>query len=655
MRIESLTIKNFRQYQDLNLSFKKNNDYDLHIIIGKNGMGKTTLLNAINWCLYNEEPHSSKNDDKLPILNLKTINDSEIRDKQEVIVEIRVRTNEDHSVTFKRTEQFKILGEEKIPIPQSNTLKVSYNDEVGNMIFVDGGDAEYYAEHFVPSAIREFFFFDGERLDNYFKDNKAQNIKNQIFILSHIYLLDNMESRINQLYKEFKREAGKINPEIERKREEMEINTKNLDNTVLKIKKIKKQIDIAQKSINDYEDKLKGIPDASILEKEREGLKQKREKIESLKLKKEIERKNLLIGYAKIIMLWPSIENSLDIIEIKKKNKEIPPTIDTGLLERILEKEKCDVCGRNLDEQSKNKVNELLSTVKLSSNVVNLLHSMENPLINAESKLKSFKIKRKEIQDNIKIYKEDLISVNEKINKINQKLSGYDTENIKNWHNERLKLEDLKAQNIKNLGAAEENKKYLIKKIDELKEELDSALKKEKKAKNLRKQIIFCEKSLETIKTTKYAIMNETKNEIESETKKIFFDLLWKKETFKDVKIDENYNINLIHKMNYDCLGSVSAAERELLALSFTLALHKISGFDSPILIDTPVARVSDEHRENFANIFLEVSKNKQIILLLTPAEYSEDISDLLEEKVHNKYEINLLPGESVSKIGGII
>ena len=42
---------------------------------------------------------------------------------------------------------------------------------------------------------------------------------------------------------------------------------------------------------------------------------------------------------------------------------------------------------------------------------------------------------------------------------------------------------------------------------------------------------------------------------------KIFFDLLWKTETFKDVEIDENYNINLIHSKGFNCLGSVSAAE----------------------------------------------------------------------------------------------
>jgi len=106
--------------------------------------------------------------------------------------------------------------------------------------------------------------------------------------------------------------------------------------------------------------------------------------------------------------------------------------------------------------------------------------------------------------------------------------------------------------------------------------------------------------------------------------------------------------------MGYDCLGSCSAAERELLALSFTLALHRISGFESPILIDTPVARVSDEHRTNFADIFLDVSKNKQIILMFTPAEFSDDIRDILLDKIRNKFVLDLKPGEKEVIMGAL-
>lgn len=103
--------------------------------------------------------------------------------------------------------------------------------------------------------------------------------------------------------------------------------------------------------------------------------------------------------------------------------------------------------------------------------------------------------------------------------------------------------------------------------------------------------------------------------------------------------------------MGYECLGSVSAGERELLALSFTLALHQASGFDSPILIDTPVARISDVNRENFAKVLSEVSTIKQTVLLFTPAEYSEEISRFLDGRASGRYSLKLSSDEKVAKV----
>lgn len=654
MRIERIIIKNYRQYKNLDISFSKSNN-DLHILIGKNGMGKTTFLNAINWCLYDEEPHTAESSQKLPLLNLSSINESNIRDKQEVSVELWVTTNEGINVIFKRSQIFKIHGEEKIPIPQNNEFKVYYTDEFGNTNIIEGDEAYIFAEGFIPSAIKEFYFFDGEALDNYFKEEKGQSIKHQIFILSHIHILSSMEKRIEQINKELKKEAGLINPEIEKKRKELEREKGNLKSTITKIEQLKEQIGIANESIKGYEDKLKDMPDASKLEKERQRLKNKRKDLISLFNEKEMERNKFLLEYSKLILLYPVIEKSLKVIDEKKRNKEIPPTIDKGLLERIIEKESCDVCGRHLDEDSKIRVEKLLDTVKLSSEVVSLLHSMENPLTNAENKLQQFNNRRTEIQKQIKIYKNELKDLNNDITQIDQTLSGYNIETITTWHNHRLKLEEMNKNNMIALGSSEEQKKYFKSHIETLKEDYDKALQKENKAKEVRKEMLFCEKALSAMAKTKKDIMNETKEKIELKTKEIFFNLLWKKETFKDVKIDENYKITLIHAMDYNCLGSISAAERELLALSFTLALHKISGFDAPIIVDTPVARVSDDHRKNFADIFLEVSQDKQIILLFTPAEYSEEIQDVLEEKINTKYELKLLQDESEVKIEVLI
>ena len=169
-------------------------------------------------------------------------------------------------------------------------------------------------------------------------------------------------------------------------------------------------------------------------------------------------------------------------------------------MERIIETENCDVCGRSLDPESKNKVEELLSTVKLSSKVVGILHSMENPLVNSQEKLESFQMHRKEIQEQIKLYNDELTEINNEITEIDQKLSGYDVKKIKNWHNERLSLEERKEENILSLGSAKEQEKNLKHELKLLKIDYEKSLGKENKAIEIKKQLQFCEKALKAIK-----------------------------------------------------------------------------------------------------------------------------------------------------------
>jgi len=68
--------------------------------------------------------------------------------------------------------------------------------------------------------------------------------------------------------------------------------------------------------------------------------------------------------------------------------------------------------------------------------------------------------------------------------------------------------------------------------------------------------------------------------------------------------------------------------------------LHKISGFEGPLIIDTPVARISDINRNNMGRILKDISIEKQMVLLFTPDEYSDNISDILNSFTKNKYKL---------------
>ena len=91
-------------------------------------------------------------------------------------------------------------------------------------------------------------------------------------------------------------------------------------------------------------------------------------------------------------------------------------------------------------------------------------------------------------------------------------------------------------------------------------------------------------------------------------------------------------------------------AERALLALSFTLALQKVSMHESLLFIDTPIGRVDEDNRLNFINTLCEIAKSKQVILTFTPTEYDEKVSAALQDQYSTFSKLSLEDGVTVTK-----
>lgn len=646
MRIKKILLKNYRQFKDVEISFNKNAPRDLHVTIGRNGAGKTNILNAINWCLYGNEPHLSKDSQQLPRLNLKTMVDAEEGEKQKVAVEIWAEANGD-LMRFRREEGYLIYKKEQQPKSSGTNFEVMVSAKKGNIKMLNEEDASSYVERFVPEGIKEFFFFDGERLDNYFRSATGQQISHATFQISQVSILENIEDRLQKVVSDLRRDAGKQDPEIEKTREELERKEEDSREIDGQINECDRQIRIAKQEAYERRRNLSSIPNVEELQGERDKLKGQRKDKEDACREKEKERQNLLFEYGKIMMLYSSIEKSVQVIREKRERKEIPPTIDKALLENILIAKRC-ICGRGIDPGSgeEKQISELLEGIKLSSDIAQALLAMESPLNSFKEKIGQFKANIRKIIGEIEGYKNDLEDIDTKIRKIDTQIGGYDIDKIKQWYKELKSYEEAYDTNRERIGVLKQRKEELKKGVDGLKEKLNNELKKEERLKKLKKSIDFGTKASDIITEAKTTIMGKIRRQIENETRKLFFELIWKRETFKDVTIDEEYNIHLIHSLGYECLGTISAAERELLAFAFILALHRVSGFDSPILIDTPVARVSDEQRENFGKVFSEINPDKQIILLFTPAEYSIEVSKFLDKSASSRHNLKLSPDE---------
>lgn len=642
MRINNIALRNYRQYQELNIALEKKPDKkDLHIFVGLMGTGKTNFLNALNWCLYGDEPYLSLTDQgaqQLPKFNLRS-KDS-LGEGEQDSVEVQIHASLlGKTYIFSRREKIKVTG--SIPVTFNEEFEVKVSDEP---IFT-GDEARNKVERFVPKNIREFFFFDGERLDNYFKEATGQNISNSVEAISQTILLDKLNDNLQKIIKDFTKEAGRLNPDIEETRKNIEQKETELKNKEKEIDTCTKQIKIAKDEISKYTDKLKGIPQVEDLVGRIEAVKsQKKEKEDLIKTKID-EKNSLLFDYGKSILLFSAIKNAIDFVRDKRARKELPPPVDKKLLETILNSsERICLCKKKIEINSPEDIelNNLLKQISLSTETATNLAVMENSLDQTIHKIHEFKNIIYKATTEINMVKKDLDSIVSEIEDIDRKIAGYNIERIKEWRNELKKYEEQHEFNQKKLGVLEDKKPQTEAELSDLKSTLERELKNEDNVKLLQRYIEFSEKALKVLNKSQGDIKHKIRNKIQHKCSELFLDLHWKKNTYKTVIIGEDYSIKPIHKDDYECLATLSGGEREILALAFTLALHDTTGFHSPLVIDRPFAMASGQPIEEIAKALKRISETRQVILMLTPNDYSSDVSAILNPDASNKFRYRL-------------
>lgn len=318
----------------------------------------------------------------------------------------------------------------------------------------------------------------------------------------------------------------------------------------------------------------------------------------------------------------------------------------------MIEQKRCLICQNELSDEGLGTLRNLVGQIQVSSETSNILMSIKNELGRIIMLRSKYPEKREGFITRIRQNEKNIEDVEEELQGIENSLSRFsDKPQIKQWYEERKKHEQLKELNLQKLGAKYSHLEIAEKEKEKQDKALANEISKDAECKRISQLIQFAQKSRSIIRNIEEEMMHEVRRKMQERTTHYFNTLVWKKNTYKNIKLNEQYQLDLFHVDGYSCLGTCSAAERALLALSFTLGLHEVSGFDSLLFIDTPVARVSDKNRKNFAEVIRDVSKNKQIILTFTPDEYSPEISRIFDASAVSKVELGLVNEEIVAEL----
>lgn len=659
MRFRLISIENYRQYRKLELEFRPA-AHDLQVIVADNGVGKTNLLNAFTWCLYDEEPHLGTsesyrtNQRDEPKLNKEVIEEcvrSGISNANvRVCIDIEIeRDGKKKTVRVRRSLPFVIKADgsffEKTADKRFDVVFIGE----GEALPLQGEAAAEYVNKLLPKSIHNYFFFDGEQLDSYFKVTSGERIKEAIYSISQIDLFRTMISRLEKVIKDKRREASSCSSSTEsyeKKLDDAERLANGCKNFILE--KESKLEELNQR-LTEIDDKLRGVDDVRDIE-DRRARAQK--KIDALKARLQSQRssyydfvRNRIIDF----YLYPASVGALKQIRSLEQGGHLPPAIDSAKLLESLREGRCVVCRHELDDADRRHIEELLNRFNVGSETSNILSSMTSELKRSKEAILQYPVDRRRHIAELGAVERDLDSAEDELKRIERLAGRYaDTaEGIRQLYDDREAYFNEIGTIREQIGTRRNNLARAEADMAKLKKLLDKAFRQNSKAAKLRSNIRFGESALKILKSAESSVVQDTKTCMERRTEELFKSLIWKNSKCNHIELLDNYTPSLYDEAGFSCAGTCSAAERSLLALSFTLAMHEVSGFDSPIFIDTPIARASGENRENFAKTLVEVSERKQLILAFTPDEYSESISNEFDPAASTFIKLHLDRSES--------
>ncbi|SDA65114.1 AAA family ATPase [Methanobrevibacter millerae] len=653
MFLDYIEITNFRPYYGTQrIDFGFNEKENLTIILADNGSGKTSLVNALTWALYGKELHDVR-DKSEPIYNLKAAEIAEAEGYDEINVEVKIRfyyfDADNHKKYFvvDREVKYQQWEDDQWSAELTSHLIV---DETGKEP-MDQDIAQNAINNKIPKNMFHYFFFNGATLSNYFESDSDLNLKNSIEQISQVGLVNSMADHLEKTLNNLNKQYDKLRPEGPVNYNKL-INKKISERKDLederKANHIK--IDEAQRLILELDEKLKKADSKHVKELTNRRSVLEKEKISlSTSIKTNtVKYENLILEIYPIAVLFDELIGAIEIADKSRETKTAPPLIERTLLNDILDDGYC-ICGVKLEDHPEC-VEELHKRLRKTTKVQT--DEFYKDYYDIKSTLK--KLENIHEIDNMRRTLEEnnahLIAVENEISEISEELISIDIADINEYEKHR-------DNNVKVKKRLRDRNTIIGKDIERLKNEIVQLKKKRddieeanEKLREINQKIEFCESAVDVVSTLNYDVQKHIRDKVTSKIRDQFIGIDWKYDKYTDVNIEDDYRIRVTKSSGQKIRpGDLSDGEENLLALSFMMALHSLSGFEIPLIIDAPLEKLDKSKRIDFISDLHEYTKDKQIIFLFTDSQYTNDVRASMLENVSEEYELK--PAENKTEI----
>ena len=653
MLIRRLQLNNFRQFKGKQtLDFSCDKDKNVTVLLGDNTFGKTTILQAFNWCLYGVA--DLNNADFLLNYDVASEN-AGIQKKSEVSVILELEhSNYEYSIC--RSQGYIDRSNEEW-IPQPSKLEISYKEKEGNnkglSKTVPQGKEQEVINSILPRSLSGYFFFDTERVSDI---SKRKDLAEAVKGLLGLTQVANARKHLGS--EELKTTVlGYWYTHLDTKGEELAKTAKD------KIDSLRAKIEQAEDDINNYEKELESLNNQKettenilIENKNTAELQQRRQLLENelnqyTQSKKEAVQ-SLLTNYSNSAFMYymlPLMDEAEKIlVDAHLEDKGIRDMTESSIRD-IIERGYC-ICGAKIEKNEDGTGNEAyqhildelkyLPPASIGTEIQNYKELLNSDRHNISCFFQTIESEYKSIQQN----QDEIIKREEEIESIDKTISGKANMKIYNDNLNQIKgkIKDFTAKKYyaeNDINRYNDEIKSNQKTIDDL---VISTSNNTKLIEYMAYAKNICDWIDEQYKTKE----NKIKNDLEAKVDTIFSEMYQGK---RHVKIDDNYNVTLLSDVHGQEIasGESEGANRvknfAFIAGLVDLAKEKATfgkgKKDSitwnnetyPLVMDAPFSNADEGHIKNISSVLPNVANQVIMFVMNKDWQYAKPV---IEDRV---------------------
>jgi DNA sulfur modification protein DndD len=402
MIFNSIKLKNFRQYKGSHEYFFSNPESGkkMTLIVAKNGIGKTTFLQAFRYCFYGANANYLKLPKSDELLTNTLVDDLKQLDDVELMVEVNF-THKGINYIATRTQRYVKKNKKMLKNSEAEFVLLYSTNNQGHKT-LDPVSSQDRIYQIIPPGLSHIFMFDGERIEKRIESNDyKKELKESVLGILDLKKMDYLiqligsESRSRSILGYL---SGKITHSTKEERDVQSKYTriqKDIEKEKAKKEKRNDDLEAIKKEIKKYRTVQKEIDEKKDLVNQLEAIEKEITRLDD-DLEKLGDKYIMLSGKAITAKLLLSQKGKYDqFIQKRNSSRRFYQYLHVDTLTEILDRHEC-LCGNPIEEDSEafKRIKELYKTALPIESAHHL-----NKIADTFSKVLSLKDKMSELQE----------------------------------------------------------------------------------------------------------------------------------------------------------------------------------------------------------------------------------------------------------------